>query len=314
MLLATRLAAPEPSPLPPDLTTMLRALESSELHVAVYNPDDVLVWGNQAWNDTWMRGRTPPLPFTEMVRQDFAAGEGIKIDCNDVEAFLADILPRRHAATRRSFATDRYDGTWLWMTETRSPAGWFLTIAADITPIKRAESALRTAHDDALQAARTDVLTGLPNRRFILELAAAEIEVAAQRGSPCAIAILDIDHFKPINDKSGHAVGDAVLRHLARCGTEFLRRRDRLGRLGGDEFLTVFPDCGIGNASDTLDRFRDRLTARGKSGSLPVYSFSAGVAVARPREAIEAVVARADKALYAAKQAGRARTTIAPED
>ena len=299
--------------LPPELAALVDVLEITPLQFAIYSPEDVLIWCNKAWSDAWLRGRSLPLRFEDFVRQDFAAKAGIKIDCGDVDAFLAEILPRRRNATNRAFATDRYDGTWLWITETRRPDGWFVNIAADITPIKRAESSLRTAHDDALQAARTDVLTGLPNRRFILELAAAEIEVAAQRGALCAIALVDIDRFKPINDTHGHGVGDAVLRHLARCGTEFLRRRDRLGRLGGDEFLAVFPDCGVGNAADTIDRFRARLSLRGKSGSLPAYSFSAGVALARAGEPIDSVLARADKAMYEAKNEGRSRTAIAAD-
>ncbi|MSQ04040.1 MAG: hypothetical protein EXR71_19495 [Myxococcales bacterium] len=138
--------------LPSELAAPLGVLDDTPLQFAVYSPDDVLPGCNKAWSASWLRGRSLPLRFEDPVRQDFAAKEGLEFDCNDVDAFVAEVLPRRRAATNRAFATDRVVGPWLWLTETRRPDAWLVNVAADIPAIKRAERALRSAHDGAIQA------------------------------------------------------------------------------------------------------------------------------------------------------------------
>ncbi|MDQ3769481.1 MAG: GGDEF domain-containing protein, partial [Actinomycetota bacterium] len=154
--------------------------------------------------------------------------------------------------------------------------------------------------------ALTDELTGLGNRRALLEAAADPIE-------GLAVVVFDIDDFKAVNDTHGHAVGDAVLREIAaRCRRE-VRGGDVLGRLGGDEFVVLLPGAGLGGAQRVADALRAAVAARpiDADGVAVSVTLSLGVA-AGPAENLEALLARADEALYQAKREGRGRLIGAP--
>jgi diguanylate cyclase (GGDEF)-like protein len=159
-----------------------------------------------------------------------------------------------------------------------------------------------------LQLASQDPLTGLPNRRRTLELALAALENARDSKLPLTIALIDMDHFKDINDRCGHAAGDHVLMEFSRAGREALRDTDILGRWGGEEFLLVMPETPVEFAIASLERLRKlvfgiRLPASG--GGMRV-SMSAGLASLEDGvKSLEDLIARADAALYAAKDEGR---------
>jgi diguanylate cyclase (GGDEF)-like protein len=155
--------------------------------------------------------------------------------------------------------------------------------------------------------ASTDDLTGLPNRRALLAYADDAIAQAQRDATPLAMLMIDVDHFKRINDGHGHAVGDQVLRHVARVLASGLRGRDRLGRLGGEEFLAVLPGASVAQAQQVAERMRhaiERTPLIGASGEVR-FTVSIGVAGAQIAETAAALVARADAALYRAKNGGR---------
>ena len=162
--------------------------------------------------------------------------------------------------------------------------------------------------------ASQDGLTGLPNRRRIAEFATTALETARTTGLPLTIALIDMDHFKIINDCCGHATGDYVLKEFARAGGEALRTGDLLGRWGGEEFLLVSPGSTIGVGMANLERLRTlicRIHLPASGVGLRV-SLSAGLAAFDPDvKSLDELIARADKALYAAKSAGRDRVSIA---
>ncbi len=153
--------------------------------------------------------------------------------------------------------------------------------------------------------AMTDELTGLPNRRRAL--AALETSIAA--GTGAALLILDIDHFKRINDRHGHAVGDSVLRALSAAWRQQLGAEVVLGRLGGEEFVAVLPGAGVGQGCELAERLRASAAALGVSGWLggQHLTISAGVTTLAPGDTVAAALARADNALYRAKEGGRDR-------
>ncbi len=162
--------------------------------------------------------------------------------------------------------------------------------------------------------AREDALTGLPNRRRIAELATDAVQNASATGAPLSIALIDMDHFKIINDRCGHATGDFVLKEIARAGAETLRATDTLGRWGGEEFLLLMPGATLEVAAANLERLRTWVSAI----RLPIsgvglrVSLSAGlVAFDANAKSLDDLVARADAALYAAKNEGRDRVKIA---
>jgi diguanylate cyclase (GGDEF)-like protein len=165
-----------------------------------------------------------------------------------------------------------------------------------------------------LTLASQDGLTGLPNRRRIAEFATTALETARTTGRPLTIALIDMDHFKIINDCCGHATGDYVLKEFARAGGEALRAGDLLGRWGGEEFLLVSPGSTLSVGMANLERlrtliYRIRLPASGVGLRV---SLSAGVAAFDADvKSLDELIARADKALYAAKSAGRDHVSIA---
>jgi diguanylate cyclase (GGDEF)-like protein len=187
---------------------------------------------------------------------------------------------------------------------------------AEPRPPRRAVHALSVLADEAAVALeraellarleelnRTDPLTGAGNRRALDEALAHELARAARDGGPLTLALLDLDHFKAFNDRFGHPAGDRLLAGAVAAWRPLLRAVDTLSRFGGEEFAVLLPRCEPAEAVAILDRLRPEL-GEGQT-------FSAGLAEWRPGEDPDALVRRADEALYDAKAAGRACARIA---
>ena len=164
------------------------------------------------------------------------------------------------------------------------------------------------------ELATIDELTGLPNRRATLGGLSDQLQIAHRLKLPLAVMMVDVDHFKRINDTHGHAVGDEVLQHLGRVLAASLRHHDRVGRLGGEEFLVVLPDANTEQAASIAERMRHAVAmglCRTANGPLSI-TISVGVACDSGDDATTAtaLVARADEALYAAKSAGRNTVSV----
>ena len=174
----------------------------------------------------------------------------------------------------------------------------------------------RRYRQQLVKLASQDGLTGLPNRRRTAELATAALAYATVSEDPLTIAIIDMDHFKVINDRCGHATGDFVLTEFARLGREALRDSDVLGRWGGEEFLLVMPGATLEIAQASLERMRTLVFGihLPASGAGLRVSVSAGLATSqRHGRSLDEMIARADSALYAAKNAGRDLVCVADE-
>ncbi|MBV4531095.1 GGDEF domain-containing protein [Pseudomonas sp. SWRI107] len=154
-----------------------------------------------------------------------------------------------------------------------------------------------------------DVLTGTYNRRAILDNFAQALEQARSAQASLALAMIDIDHFKRINDMHGHLAGDEVLCHCVRQLQQQLRLQDQLGRYGGEEFLVLLPGVPLAQALDTLQRMREAIAADPAhfAGREIGLRFSVGLwcAVPGPADTVASVLAQADAALYQAKAGGR---------
>ncbi len=161
------------------------------------------------------------------------------------------------------------------------------------------------------QLAELDELTGSFNRRCIMRMLDDEIDRAHRNGKPCSIALVDLDWFKRINDLYGHPTGDEVLRTFAITMFANIRTIDRFGRYGGEEFLMVLPDTPGDEAGRILDRLRVIIADLDWSAFSPGLqaTISAGIATLKPHETADLFLARADRALYAAKAGGRNRVT-----
>jgi diguanylate cyclase (GGDEF)-like protein/PAS domain S-box-containing protein len=165
------------------------------------------------------------------------------------------------------------------------------------------------------QLSITDPLTGIYNRRFFDEIAGKELERAKRSTSLLAIIILDIDHFKEINDTYGHPTGDQVLIKLANIYQADMRSMDIFARYGGEEFIVLMPDTDSDSAHQTMERLRTALekTPLATYEAKDIYvTISAGIAICDGHESVDipTLLERADQALYTSKQAGRNKTTI----
>lgn len=218
---------------------------------------------------------------------------------------------RRHAAT--AAAADRRQEVL-----TYSLAGLalvFLGIAAMIG-VGAARAHVRAV---ALSArlhhmASHDELTGLHNRRSFFDTLQRARDAAVRGGKPLAVAIVDIDWFKRINDSHGHQAGDLVLGHVATLLTNTLRAGDRVSRIGGEEFAVLMPDTDIAAARTICERLR-RIIARSTvplpSGAEAILTISTGIATLEGDEDRDTLMGRADHALYAAKSGGRNQVRLA---
>jgi len=171
------------------------------------------------------------------------------------------------------------------------------------------------ALDELERRAHTDFLTGLANRGRFMELAETEQARSARYRTPFSVLLLDIDHFKTINDKHGHKSGDAVLQALATILQSTLREVDIIGRVGGEEFAVLLPETGAKKGTEVAERLRQAIadTVISAGIDLPLY-ITVSIGVAAPvstQEHLDTVLRRADAALYAAKNGGRNRVCSA---
>lgn len=229
---------------------------------------------------------------------------------------ISEALRLTFANSESSYETEcaiaRTDGTNRLMKVITSALPWpgipvIQVLMQDITDQKRAEVSLR-------QMTITDELTGAYNRRHAAYEAGLYLDAAAAGGMPLSLVMIDIDHFKHVNDTYGHHAGDLVLKALARLAHEFLATNTKLdspmfARFGGEEFLFLLPGASEQTAYALADGFRrrvERLTVSLPETKLKI-TISAGTAVCRDGDSIETLLKRADTALYAAKAGGRNR-------
>lgn len=184
-------------------------------------------------------------------------------------------------------------------------------VAREVRRLRRKQMEQRGDLEKTLERLRDlsmrDPLTGLFNRRQLLSMLEEEAKRQARTGHAFAVAILDLDFFKRINDNFGHLVGDAVLRQFAQVGNSVLRTSDAFGRWGGEEFVVMLYDVNTDAAMQALERLRQAVAAHDWEAVAPglKVSFSAGVCEHQPGADLTHTLERADRALYAAKGAGR---------
>jgi diguanylate cyclase (GGDEF)-like protein len=238
-------------------------------------------------------------------------------------------LPPRTARAMAVLAFVLLASTMLWRTQTapqRYPPAQEIvhlmftvivlvassTLAIIIGRLRSRLAAQKKELSDALalnrELATRDALTGLLNRRAMVELLAREHPRIERGQGPLAVALLDIDWFKRINDNLGHGAGDEVLRRFAAILKMQLRAADALARWGGEEFLLLMPGTRLDDARVVLDRLRGAVHASDEFGSIAAdlkVSFSAGLVEVGEGESQDAALERADRALYRAKERGR---------
>ncbi|MDR2186602.1 MAG: sensor domain-containing diguanylate cyclase [Azonexus sp.] len=194
-------------------------------------------------------------------------------------------------------------------------ASFAISLAVTLTVVFLAGLALRRYQSRIEEMASTDKLTGLFNRHACAMLLNKVIAAHERQAQPVAFLMADIDHFKRVNDRHGHRIGDMVLAGIADLLRARLRAADFAVRWGGEEFLLVLPGCNVAEGALVGDELRQVVAAAsfGKPGAPFSVTISIGVSELTPQESPEAAISRADEALYAAKRAGRNRVCVAPK-
>ena len=205
------------------------------------------------------------------------------------------------------------------LADTRSVENTALASTEDLNKSSSEINRLKADLEKARQDARTDPLTGLPNRRGLSDSISREIARAGQEGTPAAFLLADIDHFKHINDDYGHLVGDKILRFVARSLKNQLKRQDKILRYGGEEFAILLPETPLKGAEQVAERLRKhiadaRLRMAESRRELGQLTISIGVTDIRPADVPDHIILRADDGLLAAKRAGRNRVVLKPAE
>jgi diguanylate cyclase (GGDEF)-like protein/PAS domain S-box-containing protein len=252
---------------------------------------------NDQWQRTlgWTREELRARPFIDFVHprdveKTVEVAAGLTVDRSEAVDF-----ENRYRAK---------DGSWHWLLwSSRSDGKRIYAVAKDITDRQGRAAKREELLDRERAMARTDQLTGLPNRRAWDEELRRELARSRRHGNSLTVAIVDLDHFKEYNDARGHLAGDELLRQASANWRLAIRLTDFVARIGGEEFGVLFPECPPGNASEVLERLRAATPAG--------QSCSAGIAVWNSVETAEELMGRIDTALYEAKRQGRDRAVLA---
>lgn len=283
----------------------LALLQASGLIVGIFDGQDILRFANPGFVAAYHLRPDGHSTWADLMRGNHQRRSGTVAEAQDFEAWLASARSRRGKEAFRAFESNNHDGRWIWMTETTLDNGWMLCLASDITSLHEDGRTLRQTRDQALRAAQTDPLTGISNRTHMTR----QIDQLLTQGQPFALVLLDLDHFKRINDQYGHPAGDEVIRDFARHLQASTRRGDGCGRVGGEEFMLLLPGVDAAQAQAIVLRLLERVRTAHPLPDVPAlrYSASAGLALRRPAEDAAQLYHRADRALYRAKNTGRDR-------
>ena len=289
----------------PDLSGLIHTTRTL---IAVFDETDRVIYANPAFRQAMDMAEDAFPSWIDLIRQGWKNRTGTEISSTggDLEKWLSSTLSRRGKQPFRGFESNLYDGRWLWVTETVDARGWMMYIGVEITPLAVDGRDLRNDRDVALKAAQTDELTGLSNRRHMMR----RLDALINHRTPGCIAMLDLDHFKSINDRYGHEAGDTVLIDFARRVGYTVRRGDEFGRIGGEEFLFLLPGTDIDHAVRLLTRIGDQIRQASPLVHVPDfhYTVSIGVTAIQETDTAQSLLARADQACYDAKKQGRNRT------
>ncbi len=310
-----------------ELEQALRALRESEAHFhalfqtlpmgVVYqdaqgqitdaNPEALKLLG---LNMDELCGRTSHDPRWSARREDGSPFEGA-----DHPAMLALRTGRAVPETLMQVGLPEQGTRWLSI---RAMPVWEGDTVREVFSCFSDVSARMTLMEELRIRASVDALTGLLNRRRWMErLAEEHARLLRQTDRPYTLLAMDLDHFKTVNDQHGHAIGDAVLRHVAERIQNCLRQTDAAGRLGGEEFIVLLPDTDLAAARPLAERLRATLAQSPlPHPNLPlIVTASLGLAQVLPSDtSYEDVMLRADRALYRAKHLGRNRIEVGEAD
>lgn len=296
--------------------TLIDAIEALPDGFALYDADDRLMLCNQRYRDIYSPSApamTPGATFEQIIRYGLERGQYPQA-AHDPEAWMAERVRRHREPDGEPILQELPGNRWLRIDERRTRAGGIAGVRTDVSELVRTRQELE-------RLSSTDALTALANRRRFDAALADEVQRAHRHGTPLALLLVDIDHFKLYNDHHGHPEGDRALQAVAAVLARQARRPGELvARFGGEEFALLLPHVDAAGASAVAERCRVAMATlalpHGHAPTAAHVTLSIGGAVHRTsdRENADSLVRRADAALYAAKAAGRARCVMADDE
>ncbi len=232
-------------------------------------------------------------------------------DYDQVMNNMRDHLYGRSDVYETTYRIQTRDNDWVWfydrgMITQRDDAGkpeMLVGIVFDVTEQKRIESLLQQQNEKLVELSSIDALTGIFNRRILYERLDYEMKRSDRTKKPLSVILMDIDHFKQVNDQYGHLAGDQVLIQVAKLIQQSVRKTDIVGRYGGEEFLMILPDCSAAEGSIVAEKIRLAIQNAAYDADLKA-TISGGVAEYKD-QSIEKLIEDADNYLYEAKRNGR---------
>lgn len=287
--------------------------------LAIYDSQDVLIYSNDSFSEM-VSGQPAKMnigkTFSQTMKNAYDRSLGVNIETDDIEAWIEYANSRRWKKQFRSFDVDLKDGRWVLITEQIINDKYLFLNASDITHAKKLELILLKTQSKLIEQAFKDELTEIDNRRSFNERGTEEVAKSHRQHTELSLFLLDIDHFKRINDNYGHVAGDSVLKSITSLISKHKRPYDFFARIGGEEFALLLTDTSMETAKIIVERIRAAIQQEIFTyNSLSIRStLSFGGSQLRPDDDLSSLSSRADDYLYRAKKMGRNRVETEPDN
>jgi len=294
--------------------TLFNFVDSSSDGYGIYDHDDIIIYGNDKFAEVMCvpQEQIIGMSFDDLMRHTFSVRQGIKIDSDNIEKWLAYANGVRRSRRFRLFEVDFTDGRWFLFSEQVNQQGQMIVQLKDITKQKLLEKGLESSVESLKEIALTDELTRVANRRSFVNSVNSELNRCRRTGASMSFLIFDLDYFKKINDSYGHPTGDKVLIHVTQLISKSLRTYDILGRIGGEEFGVFLSNTTTVKALEIAERIRQTIANSpliDDSTSVEL-STSIGLTTLGCNAQFDELYEQADQALYAAKEGGRNQVIV----
>jgi diguanylate cyclase (GGDEF)-like protein len=291
-----------------------RIVDGMDQGIVLTDADQKVAFAN-AFANTLFGTNLGGLPVATLRNLISSASEGMPHDGLKGEVLVLDENRGRQTRCYLNVAPlsrdDDQDHNLVWtffeLTEEIANTQAFIDFSAELALLNRD---LRKKHEEILHLSRTDVLTGIANRRSILEMLERAVEFGAAHGQDVSVILFDVDRFKEVNDQFGHLAGDDILRSICRFAGAALDQAGTLGRYGGEEFLVVLPGADLEQARILAEELRVAVQ-KGTQDQGRQATVTLGVAAFRKGQRVDELLSEADRALYQGKETGRNRVVVA---
>lgn len=295
---------------------ILESTSASANCFAIAAPDLTILYCNAPYADIYgltldeVIGRKSD----DLFRLAWHNKRGVNIEADDIEIWLTNLRETHKRQAVNEFEMDLLDGRWFKMSRITVSSGVVILTGTDITELKNTKNELQRSKERIEQLLMTDELTLISNRRCYTADIEREFERAKRYQQPLSLMMIDIDHFKNINDSYGHEAGDRVLKEVAIRCQRAIRQCDSIYRIGGEEFVILLPETDVDDSAMVAERIRNAIVQRPfvvTDTTEHQVTISIGIAQLNgTEEQPHQLQIRADKALYQAKHSGRNRYEV----